>query len=196
MKRTLFALLLALAMIAAFVLVPMPTDIKANAATVTSTNLVSNIQDGVTLQCWNWSIANIKANLGLIANSGYSAIQVSPMQEMKEGTVNKPVNNWWAVYQPISFYINESQSHCVGTKDELIDRIKDLCSVTTTVYEDKPNRSALHPTMKPLGLFKKQIRNSSREGENVLDLFGGSGATLIACEDMHRRCFMMEYDPH
>ena len=114
-------LVLALAMIAAFVLAPMPTDIKANAATVTSTNLVSNIQDGVTLQCWNWSIANIKANLGLIANSGYSAIQVSPMQEMKEGTVNKPVNNWWAVYQPISFYINESQSHCVGTKDELID---------------------------------------------------------------------------
>ena len=114
-------LVLALAMIAAFVLVPMPTDIKANAATVNSTNLVSNIQDGVTLQCWNWSIANIKANLGLIANMGYSAIQVSPMQEMKEGTVNKPVNNWWAIYQPISFYINESQSHCVGTKDELID---------------------------------------------------------------------------
>ena len=114
-------LVLALAMIAAFVLVPMPTDIKANAATVTSTNLVSNIQDGVTLQCWNWSIANIKANLGLIANSGYSAIQVSPMQEMKEGTVNKPVNNWWAVYQPISFNINKSQSHCVGTKEELID---------------------------------------------------------------------------
>ena len=114
-------LVLALAMIAAFVLAPMPTDIKANAATVTSTNLVSNIQDGVTLQCWNWSIANIKANLGLIANSGYSAIQVSPMQEMKEGTVNKPVNNWWAVYQPISFNINKSQSHCVGTKEELID---------------------------------------------------------------------------
>ena len=114
-------LVLALAMIAAFVLVPMPMDIKAQAATVTSTNLVDNIQDGVTLQCWNWSIANIKANLGLIANMGYSAIQVSPMQEMKEGTVNKPVNNWWAVYQPISFYINKSQSHCVGTKDELID---------------------------------------------------------------------------
>lgn len=82
------------------------------------------------------------------------------------------------------------------TKDELIDRIKDLCSITTTIYEDKPTRSEYHPTMKPLGLFKKQIRNSSREGENVLDIFGGSGTTLIACEDMHRRCFMMEYDPH
>ena len=114
-------LVLALAMIAAFVLVPMPTDIKAEAATVPSTTLATYIQDGATLHCWNWSIANIKANLGLIANMGYSAIQLSPMQELKEGTVNKPYDNWWAVYQPISFNINQSQSHCVGTKDELID---------------------------------------------------------------------------
>ena len=121
LSNRIIGLVLALALLASFVLVPMPMNIKAEAATVPSTNLVSNIQDGVTLQCWNWSIANIKANLGLIANMGYSAVQVSPMQEMKEGTVNKPVNNWWAVYQPISFNINKSASHCVGTKDELID---------------------------------------------------------------------------
>ena len=121
LTNRIIGLVLALALLASFVLAPMPMNIKAEAATVSSTNLVSNIQDGVTLQCWNWSIANIKANLGLIANMGYSAVQVSPMQEMKEGTVNKPVNNWWAVYQPISFYINKSASHCVGTKDELID---------------------------------------------------------------------------
>ena len=114
-------LVLALAMLAAFALVPMPTDIKANAATVPSTTLATYIQDGATLHCWNWSVANIKANLGLIANMGYSAVQLSPMQELKEGTVNKPYDNWWAVYQPISFNINQSQSHCVGTKDELID---------------------------------------------------------------------------
>ena len=50
--------------------------------------------------------------------------------------------------------------------------------------------------MKPVSLIKKQIRNSSREGESVLDLFGGSGTTLIACEEMNRKCYMMEYDPH
>ena len=114
-------LVLALAMIAAFVLVPMPTDIKAEAATVPSTNLATYIQDGATLHCWNWSIANVRANLGLIANMGYSAVQLSPMQELKEGTVNKPYDNWWAVYQPISFNMNTSASHCVGTKDELIE---------------------------------------------------------------------------
>ena len=121
LTNRIIGMVLALAMIAAFVLVPMPMDIKAQAATVPSTNLATYIQDGSTLHCWNWSVANVKANLGLIANMGYSAVQLSPMQELKEGTVNRPYDNWWAVYQPISFNINNSQSHCVGTKSELID---------------------------------------------------------------------------
>lgn len=80
-------------------------------------------------------------------------------------------------------------------REQLLERIKELSSFTTAVYENKPQRSDLHPTMKPLGLFKKQIRNSSREGETVLDLFGGSGTALIACEELNRKCRMMEYDP-
>ena len=48
---------------------------------------------------------------------------------------------------------------------------------------------------KPMELIEKQVKNSSREGENVLDLFGGSGATLLVCEKLKRKCFMMEYDP-
>jgi site-specific DNA-methyltransferase (adenine-specific) len=81
------------------------------------------------------------------------------------------------------------------SREQLIQRLKDLSHLTTAVYEDKPVRSEIHPTMKPLGLFKKQIRNSSREGEVVLDLFGGSGTTLIACQELNRKCRMMEYDP-
>ena len=67
---------------------------------------------------------------------------------------------------------------------------------TDVIREAKPNISELHPTMKPLKLIARQIRNSSQPGETVLDLFGGSGTTLIACEQMDRRCMMMEYDPH
>ena len=48
--------------------------------------------------------------------------------------------------------------------------------------------------MKPVGMIKKLVRNSCKENELVLDLFGGSGSTLIACEEMNRRCNMMEYD--
>jgi site-specific DNA-methyltransferase (adenine-specific) len=49
--------------------------------------------------------------------------------------------------------------------------------------------------MKPVPMIAKLIENSSKEGEIVLDLFGGSGTTLIACEELNRKCFMMELDP-
>lgn len=62
--------------------------------------------------------------------------------------------------------------------------------------EAKPTINDLHPTMKPLRLLARLIVNSSRENEKVLDLFGGSGSTLIACEQLKRKCYMMEYDPH
>jgi DNA modification methylase len=52
-----------------------------------------------------------------------------------------------------------------------------------------------HPTVKPVKLCMRAILNSSNIGEIVVDLFGGSGSTLIACERANRRCFMMELDP-
>lgn len=52
-----------------------------------------------------------------------------------------------------------------------------------------------HPTQKPLAISARAINNSSQEGEIVLDLFGGSGSTLIACEQLKRKCYMMELDP-
>lgn len=67
---------------------------------------------------------------------------------------------------------------------------------STVIHEKRPTRNAEHPTMKPVNLIKRQIENSSKEGDLVLDLFGGSGTTLIACEEKRRRCRMMEYDPH
>ena len=56
--------------------------------------------------------------------------------------------------------------------------------------------SRLHPTMKPVGLIARAIGDSSRERERVLDIFGGSGTTMIACEQLNRICYMMELDPH
>jgi DNA modification methylase len=82
-------------------------------------------------------------------------------------------------------------------KDELVDLIKKIMenTATTVIYENKPLKSLLHPTMKPVNLIGYQMRNSSRKGENVLDLFGGSGTTLIVAEQIKRNCFMMEYEP-
>ena len=60
---------------------------------------------------------------------------------------------------------------------------------------DKPTKSQKHPTMKPVALCTEAIINSSEHGQTVLDLFGGSGSTLIAAEKTQRKCFMMELDP-
>ena len=54
----------------------------------------------------------------------------------------------------------------------------------------------VHGTQKPVGVSARAIKNSSKQDDNVLDFFGGSGSTLIACEQLCRNCFMMELDPH
>ncbi len=59
----------------------------------------------------------------------------------------------------------------------------------------RPKVSEEHPTMKPVELVARALKNSSRANDAVLDLFGGSGTTIIAAEEIGRRCFMMELDP-
>jgi DNA modification methylase len=84
------------------------------------------------------------------------------------------------------------------SKEEMQELIKELLSdkiSTTILNEDKPSVNDLHPTMKPIKLIGRLIKNSSKQNEIVLDLFGGSGSTLIAAEQIARNCFMMEYDP-
>lgn len=61
---------------------------------------------------------------------------------------------------------------------------------------DRPTKSEEHPTMKPVGLVARAVQNSSKRDNLVLDLFGGSGTTLIACEQTGRSCCIMELDPH
>ena len=66
----------------------------------------------------------------------------------------------------------------------------------TTIWNyDKPKRNKDHPTSKPLDLLGYPIQNSSQENSVVIDTFGGSGSTLMACEQLNRVCYMMELDP-
>lgn len=65
----------------------------------------------------------------------------------------------------------------------------------TTIWSfDKPKRNANHPTSKPLDLLSYPIGNSTQENGVVIDTFGGSGSTMMACEQMNRICYMMELD--
>lgn len=84
-------------------------------------------------------------------------------------------------------------------EDELRAEIKNLLAEQDdidVIRERKQLVNDLHPTMKPIRLLAKLIRNSSDAGDVVVDFFGGSGSTLIACEQLVRKCRTMELDPH
>lgn len=85
-------------------------------------------------------------------------------------------------------------------KQDLIQYIKDMQNKyhdqTSVIYEKKPMSSSLHPTMKPLELIGKLMKNSSKKDWNVGDFFGGSGSTLMAAEQLGRTAFVMEFDEH
>jgi DNA modification methylase len=84
------------------------------------------------------------------------------------------------------------------SKKELLEMVKELresqSASTDTIYADKPLSSELHPTMKPVRLLSRLVHNSSDREEIVLDIFAGSGSTLIACEQLGRRSFNIELD--
>lgn len=78
---------------------------------------------------------------------------------------------------------------------ELVHLLRDGAG-NSVIYEDKPTSSRLHPTMKPVKLVARFMHNNSRKGDPVMDIFGGSGTTMMAAEQLGRRCYMMEVDPH
>lgn len=75
-------------------------------------------------------------------------------------------------------------------------KMKEYSEQTSVIYEKMPRSNNLHPTMKPISLVSKFMKNSSKEGWNVGDLFGGSGTTLITAEQLGRNAYVMEYDEH
>lgn len=82
-----------------------------------------------------------------------------------------------------------------GWKDGAAHYFTSDRTLTTVLDFDKPQRNGDHPTMKPVELFSRLIQNSTKKGGIVLDTFGGSGTTLIACEQLDRVCYMCELDP-
>ena len=84
------------------------------------------------------------------------------------------------------------------TKGELIATIHELIDGGTpdVLRVDKPLKSELHPTMKPVKLFARLMRNSSNPGDIVYDAFGGSGTSIVAAEQMGRSAYVMELDPY
>jgi len=90
-------------------------------------------------------------------------------------------------YEPIFYGWKEGAPRLHPVEDRKQSDVWDI---------ERPHVSDEHPTMKPIELITRAIINSSNANDKVLDLFGGSGSTLIACEQTKRNCYMMELDPH
>ena len=106
------------------------------------------------------------------------------------------------------YFIDDRSQDTVLLEDELdfqsmkkedlityINQIRDSYkNRTTALFENKPTKNDLHPTMKPISLVGRLMKNSSKPDWNVLDLFGGSGSTLMAAEQLGRNAYLMELD--
>lgn len=119
------------------------------------------------------------------------------LQEYFKGTAfNLPYNNLASLFDQNK---HETLKAAIMAKRAYFDPSAGQC-IDVWVYDvtsqKEREHSGGHATPKPLALCSRAIKSSSREGETVLDLFGGSGSTLIACEQTNRKCRMMELDPH
>ena len=108
-------------------------------------------------------------------------------------------NHYWDGRRDLTTVYDEKPDYKKMNREQLLQEITKLRGdnvPNTIIYEDKPARNEEHPTMKPVKLFQRLIKNSSKEDDAVLDPFGGSGTTIIACEKLNRTAYVNEIDPH
>lgn len=103
------------------------------------------------------------------------------------GTIGSPY------LSPTATKFTEILNKDIDTGNRTIDDILDLLDIW--LVKRIPGQDYEHPTEKPVTLHEKPLRRCTKPGGVVVDLFGGSGGTLIACEQMNRTCFMMEIEP-
>ncbi|MCH5202177.1 MAG: starch-binding protein [Oscillospiraceae bacterium] len=129
LNKKIISLLLVIAVILTATSIPVVSavtknleDSSASVETQVSANsygLADDVQQGQILQCWNWSYNGIKNNMKKIAEQGFTAVQTSPIQGIKESTKGKSMKgSWWVYYQPINFNIDTSSQNAFGTKAE------------------------------------------------------------------------------
>ena len=140
-----------------------------------------NLKQGSSFYIWYAS--SEAANFNNAANNAGLSVREELIWEKNNLVIGRQDYQW--KHEPCLYGWVEGGSHSWYS-----DRKQ-----TTVMHFDKPQRADLHPTMKPVALFDYQIKNSTKSGDVVLDLFGGSGTTIMACEQDGRNACVMEYDP-
>ena len=141
-------------------------------------------------QCLIW-----EKNVFVLGRSDYQWRHEPILYGWKEGAAHYFIND----RTQDTVFLEDPPDFKSMKKQELlafIDKIfRDNENRTSVLYEKKPVRNPLHPTMKPVPLVGRLIVNSSKPGWTVGDFFAGSGSTLIAAEQLDRTAYLMESDP-
>lgn len=144
-------------------------------------NLYESIKDGGSIYVFNADTEGLNFRKAMMS-SGFKLAEC--LVWVKNAFVMGRQDYHWK-HEPVLYGWKPGASHYF-----INDR-----SQSTVLEFDKPIRNEEHPTMKPIDLIAYLINNSSKKDEIVLDLFGGSGTTMIACEQTNRKAFIMELDP-
>jgi len=161
-------------------------------------NLYEYSLEDVCLYWWFGNKMNWINRLAWI-NSGWYMSQI--LIWLKEQMVFSMGVDYHRCYEPIMFGWKKSQPHYSNKR---LSNYTDCFFIGKEEFADLPDvwfqardkrNEYVHPTQKPVQLAHRALRKNSREGDIVLDAFGGSGSTLIACEQMNREARLMELDP-
>jgi DNA modification methylase len=104
-------------------------------------------------------------------------------------------HSWYGPFTNTTVVEFSKRDWTKATKDELLEFITSGFETASVIREKRPRRNDIHPTMKPIALVAKMLKNSCVSGNRVLDPFGGSGSTLIACEQLGLKAALIELDP-
>ncbi len=144
------------------------------------TNMATSLKPGGAIYCCHADTEGLNFR-SAFKEAGFKL--ASTLVWVKNSLVLSRQDYHWR-HEPILYGWKEGAAHYFAE-----DRTQD------TIWEyDKPKTNDLHPTMKPIPLVARALSNSSRKHETVLDLFGGSGTTLIAAHELKRQAYLMELD--
>ena len=104
-------------------------------------------------------------------------------------------HSWYGPFTNTTVVEFSKRDWSKASKDELVEFITSGFETSSVIREKRPRRNDIHPTMKPIALVAKMLKNSCVSGNRVLDPFGGSGSTLIACEQLGLKAALIELDP-
>ena len=132
-----------------------------------------------------------KSQFEFPTKENYEKLQMAAMKQRQEQ--NKDNDAFKKDYEALKKEFESTRAYFNNTHNTE-DIMTDVWRFSTTTQKERETVGG-HATPKPLKLCNRAIMSSSRENENILDLFGGSGSTLIACEQANRNCYMLEIDP-